>query len=636
MGFITLPGSNMCAFEMAVAFGNKPGDTSPTWTDVSPYVRTVQTRRGRTRELDSFSTGTMAVTLNNSDRRFDPTYTSTPYGTTNLVPMVPIRLRAQYSAVTYDVWYGYVTGWPQAYDKGNSYAESTLSCVDGFEMIAATILPNSLYEMAAGAQKPIHWWKLDEAVGAAEAADTGSTVSRTALPHTGGVTTGNTALLSYDNSRTSTLYNGSSGESVARGINFPTGAFSIGVWFQAGTVTANAINYVPMVTLGFDTGAGAIAIGLGSIAPHTGQLTPNGFTLGSFSTARYDDSLPHHVVVTDDGATRTYYIDGVSQGSDGQISLPSTGVVRLGSNFQSISLQTAYGSNAYFNGALAEVAVYGVVLSASQVLAHYTAGSSGGVETTGVRVGRVLDYVGWSTSARSIDTGSTTVMAHDLSGGSALDYTNTLSKSENGGWYVNQSGQMKWRQRAALITQTRFTTSNATFGDTAGQLQYFDYVSQYDRTEIYNDVRTTRSGGVTQVAQDTASQASYLRRTLDQSGLYMSNDNEALANAQWNLSRSKNPLYRVQKITIQPQSDPTNLWPQSLGRELEDRVTVNRTPVNLGSAISKQVYVESIAHRIQPDLWETDFELAPALDVDNWWVWNTSTWGNTTGSKWAY
>ena len=78
MSFLTIPGSNMCDFEVAVGFGSAPGATTVSWTDVTPWVREIHTRRGRTRELDSFSTGTMTVTLNNSDRRFDPTYTSTP------------------------------------------------------------------------------------------------------------------------------------------------------------------------------------------------------------------------------------------------------------------------------------------------------------------------------------------------------------------------------------------------------------------------------------------------------------------------------------------------------------------------------------------------------------------------------
>jgi hypothetical protein len=47
--------------------------------DVTDYVRSVSIRRGRSRELDRFSTGTASIVFNNEDRRFDPLYSAGPY-----------------------------------------------------------------------------------------------------------------------------------------------------------------------------------------------------------------------------------------------------------------------------------------------------------------------------------------------------------------------------------------------------------------------------------------------------------------------------------------------------------------------------------------------------------------------------
>jgi len=47
--------------------------------DVTAFVRSVSIRRGRSRELDRFSTGTATVVFNNEDRRFDPLYSAGPY-----------------------------------------------------------------------------------------------------------------------------------------------------------------------------------------------------------------------------------------------------------------------------------------------------------------------------------------------------------------------------------------------------------------------------------------------------------------------------------------------------------------------------------------------------------------------------
>lgn len=65
-----------------VAFGYGPYDDPPSgaWVDISSYVHSVRYERGsRTSEFDQFNAGTMTVTLDNSDRRFDPLNLSGPY-----------------------------------------------------------------------------------------------------------------------------------------------------------------------------------------------------------------------------------------------------------------------------------------------------------------------------------------------------------------------------------------------------------------------------------------------------------------------------------------------------------------------------------------------------------------------------
>lgn len=56
--------------------------TSPTWSDISPYVRSAQIQRGSTR-VDSptvrYEAGTAELHLDNRDRRFDPTNLAGPY-----------------------------------------------------------------------------------------------------------------------------------------------------------------------------------------------------------------------------------------------------------------------------------------------------------------------------------------------------------------------------------------------------------------------------------------------------------------------------------------------------------------------------------------------------------------------------
>lgn len=118
-----------------VAFSNNPTDSSPTWVDISDYVESVTTRRGRQHELDRFETGTATVLLDNNDRRFDPSYTAGPYYG-QLLPMKRIRIRARYDGVDYPVFSGLVEGWPQEYGPDGVLAFVQLPCSDLFKSLA--------------------------------------------------------------------------------------------------------------------------------------------------------------------------------------------------------------------------------------------------------------------------------------------------------------------------------------------------------------------------------------------------------------------------------------------------------------------------------------------------------------------
>ena len=64
------------------------------WTDISAWVEDgVSWRLGRSKELDTFQTGSASFTVINDNRYFDPAYTAGPwYG--QLLPRVPCRIRA--------------------------------------------------------------------------------------------------------------------------------------------------------------------------------------------------------------------------------------------------------------------------------------------------------------------------------------------------------------------------------------------------------------------------------------------------------------------------------------------------------------------------------------------------------------
>jgi hypothetical protein len=137
-----------------IGFGFDPATTNITWTDVSSYTEgDMKVARGKMTELDDIAAGTFALfafELDNSDRRFDPTNLSGPYTTnsTTLVKVnVPVRMRAVDGTTTYDVFRGFMDGWPQKFQEPEA-ARIQVTATDAFKILAQLEQP-MLWPIAA-------------------------------------------------------------------------------------------------------------------------------------------------------------------------------------------------------------------------------------------------------------------------------------------------------------------------------------------------------------------------------------------------------------------------------------------------------------------------------------------------------
>lgn len=118
------------------------------WTDISAYVRKINTDRKFSRDLQAWESGSCVLDLLNFDGRFSPSNTTGPYsvaGFTQIRPLVPIRVLATYGSTSRYLYTGYALAWEEYYEqaspgKGGAYVTvpcndelARLSRFDGYE-----------------------------------------------------------------------------------------------------------------------------------------------------------------------------------------------------------------------------------------------------------------------------------------------------------------------------------------------------------------------------------------------------------------------------------------------------------------------------------------------------------------------
>jgi hypothetical protein len=239
-------------------------------------------------------------------------------------------------------------------------------------------------------------------------------------------------------------------------------------------------------------------------------------------------------------------------------------------------------------------------------------GAVGAGEDAGARIGRILDSAAWPTADRVIVAGDTTMQATTLAG-EALTEAQLVAETEVGEFYMDNAGRAFFRNRNGVAEDTRSNTSQATFGDDAGELGYAEIEPSTDTDQLVNVARITRAGGAEQTAQDTASKTEFLTYTHNRSGLLMQTDAAALDYAAYVVGVSHEPEYRFEALTINPLRNPETLFPQVLGRQFGDRITVRRRPPG-GGLIEREVLIRGITHTIDPlaDTWSTTWQLQAA------------------------
>lgn len=275
------------------------------------------------------------------------------------------------------------------------------------------------------------------------------------------------------------------------------------------------------------------------------------------------------------------------------------------------------------------VCVDGFAILAKQNLTAFTATAG---QTTGQRIGTVLarSEVAWPSTLLNLDAGQQTlqgdVVAQDTN---VLTYLQLVEASEPGSFFISAAGSATFEDR-----NTAAVVGTATFADDGSGIPYTGLEVVYGTELLYNRVNVTREGGVVQTANYTPSQDQYSISTLDETGLLMSSDADALALANYLLGKYQQPELRFDQLTVELSALTAAQQATILALELTNVVTVKFTPNNVGSQVSQKCQIIGIAHDARPDshkvtlrLAQTDGKVAFVLDSTAYGVLNTSTLG---------
>jgi len=250
-----------------------------------------------------------------------------------------------------------------------------------------------------------------------------------------------------------------------------------------------------------------------------------------------------------------------------------------------------------------------------------TAATAG--DLSGTRINQILDEIDWPATMRDVDAGLTTLQADPGTNRTALQAMTTVSESEYGALYVDESGSFVFQDRA--VTAGSIGGTPTVFNDDGTGIPYADAQWILNDVLIFNKATITRAGGSPQVALNQASIDKYFLHSYFLYNLLMQSDAVALDYAQAYVASRQETSIRVDNITLDLYTPNYNSGViAALNLDFFDPITVSTTQPG-GSILTKTLQIFGVAMNITPNSWKTTFTtLEPVIDA---FILNNSIYG---------
>jgi hypothetical protein len=234
-------------------------------------------------------------------------------------------------------------------------------------------------------------------------------------------------------------------------------------------------------------------------------------------------------------------------------------------------------------------------------------------QTTGTRIGKILDQIGWPVGMRDIDAGQTTVQADPGTLRTSLGAMQLVTSTEYGSLYMDAFGNVVFQDRK--LTSTSVAGTPVDFNDNGTGILYNNALWKLDDTLVFNKASVTRTGGTAMVAFNQASIDKYFLHSYQEQNLLMQTDAEALDNARAFVASRQETSIRCDAVTLDLYTDNYDAGITSaLDLDFFDPITVTTTQPG-SSTLTKTLQVFGVSHDIKPNAWKTTLTtLEPIID----------------------
>jgi hypothetical protein len=391
---------------------------------------------------------------------------------------------------------------------------------------------------------------------------------------------------------------------------------------------------IPVINaiINFSTGAGfasPMIIGSGVLGVNALADT----TAVTVDVSNVVDSIKTHrgrTALTDIFQTGTMTLRIIDQNGDFNPMNPASPYYNLLTPMRKVNITASYNGNTYpiFAGYITSYdtttpkdvgevvyttiqAVDGFRLFQNAQITTVTSATAG--QTTGTRIGKILDQIGWPSGMRDIDAGQTTVQADPGTLRTSLGAMQLITSTEFGSLYMDGFGNVVFQDRA--LTSSSIGGTPTVFNDDGTGISYNNAVWKLDDTLVFNKASITRTGGTPQVAFNQDSIDKYFLHSFQEQNLLMETDAEALNNARAFVASRKETSIRCDAVTLDLYTDNYDAGIlAALDLDFFDPVTVTTTQPG-SSTLTKTLQVFGISHDVRPSNWKTTLTtLEPILD----------------------